>query len=137
MFDEVADVALPARHPLARRRVVSLREFPGEPWVTWRPGELCHDWLLHTLRVEGTDPRVVHTAGEHATQLALVAAGLGASVIPRLGRDAVPASVRIVQVKPSLTRHVYALWRTDASKRPGVRAVVAAFQASAKHRCVD
>ncbi len=132
VFDDVADVALPASHPLARRRVVSLQELAGEPWVTWRAGASCHDWLLHTLRAQGAEPRVVHTAGEHATQLALVAAGLGASIIPRLGRDVVPAGVRIVQVKPSLTRHVYALWRTDASKRPGIRATVEAFQAFAK-----
>ena len=134
VFDDVADVALPASHPLARRRVVSLHDLAGERWVTWRAGESCHDWLLHTLRGQGAEPQVVHTAGEHATQLALVAAGLGASIIPRLGRDEVPPGVRIVPVKPSLTRHVYALWRTDASKRPGVRATVDAFQAAAKQR---
>ena len=72
-------------------------------------------------------------ACEHATQVALVAAGLGAAIIPRLGRDVLPPGVRIVRVKPSLTRHVYALWRTDASRRPGIRATVEAFQASARN----
>ncbi|MBI3492146.1 MAG: LysR family transcriptional regulator [Acidobacteria bacterium] len=134
VLDDVADVALPSGHRLARRRIVPLKELAGESWVTWRPRESCHDWLLHTLRAQGAEPRIVHTAGEHATQLALVAAGLCASVIPRLGRDPVPPGVRIVQVKPALTRHVYALWRTDASKRPGIRATVEAFQASAKGR---
>jgi DNA-binding transcriptional LysR family regulator len=132
--DDVADVALPANHRLARRRSVSLRELAGDAWVTWVPGESCRDWLLHTLRVHGAEPQIVHTAGEHATQLALVAAGLCASVIPRLGRDPVPAGVRIVQVKPALTRHVYALWRTNASKRPGIRATVEAFQVASKRR---
>lgn len=130
VYDDVADVALPEKHRHARRRVVPLSELAGEAWVTWCPGESCHDWLLHTLRGQGAEPEIVHTAAEHATQLALVAAGLGISIIPRLGRDVVPPGVRIVQVTPSLTRHVYALWRTDASKRPGIRATVEAFQAS-------
>ena len=39
---------------------------------------------------------IVQTAEEHATQLALVAAGLGVCVIPRLGRDPLPRGVRIV-----------------------------------------
>lgn len=136
VFDDVADVALPADHRLARRRTVSLRELAGESWVTWRAGEPCHDWLLHTLRAQGREPVIVHTAGEHATQLALVAAGLGASIIPRLGRDALPPGVRIVRVEPALTRQVYALWRTDASKRPGIRAAVEAFQSAGAPRRV-
>lgn len=128
VFDDVADIALPSTHPLARRRVVTLRDLAGQPWVTWRAGEPCHDWLVHTLRMEGIQPTVAHTAGEHATLLALVAAGLGACVIPRLGRDTVPPGVSIVKVNPALTRHVYALWRADATRRPGVRAAVDAFQ---------
>ena len=58
--------------------------------------------------------------------------GPGACVIPRLGRDAVPRGVSIVRVKPALTRHVYALWRADATRRPGVRATVEAFQAEGR-----
>jgi DNA-binding transcriptional LysR family regulator len=132
VFDDVADIALPSTHRLARKRVVTLRDLAGEPWVTWRAGEPCHDWLVHTLRMEGIQPTVAHTAGEHATLLALVGAGLGACVIPRLGRDAVPRGVSIVRVKPALTRHVYALWRADATRRPGVRATVEAFQAEGR-----
>jgi len=68
------------------------------------------------LRSRGHELAVSHTAGEHATQLALVAAGLGAAVIPRLGREPLPAGVRIVRIRPALRRYVYAVWRTDTSR---------------------
>ena len=71
---------------------------------------------MHMLRRRGHEPRVAHTASEYATQLALVGAGLGAAVIPRLGRGHVPKGVKIVASEPTLRRHVYALWRPDASR---------------------
>jgi DNA-binding transcriptional LysR family regulator len=131
LFDDVADVALPRRHRLAGRSELTLDELLGERWITWPWGSICHDWLLHTLRSKGVEPAIVHTAAEHATQLALVAAGLGAAVIPRLGRGPVPGGVRMVPVRPALTRHVYSVWRADASRRTAIRAAVLALQASA------
>lgn len=53
-------------------------------------GEFCNEWLMFTLRSRGIEPRVAHMAEEHGTQLALIAAGLGVAVAPRLGRGPVP-----------------------------------------------
>ena len=128
LFDDVADVALPPGHRLSKAKRVTLRELAGEPWITWQPGSICHDWLLHTLRKEGHEPKIAHTAAEYATQLALVAAGLGAAVLPRLGRDPLPKGVTVVPAEPSLRRHVYAAWRTHATRRNVIRAAVEAFQ---------
>jgi len=131
ILDDIADIALPASHKLARATVVKLDDLITEPWITWLEGSICHDWLLHMLRRRGHEPRVAHTASEYATQLALVGAGLGAAVIPRLGRGAVPKGVRIVPSEPTLRRHVYAVWRRDASRRNAIRAAVEAFQQAA------
>jgi DNA-binding transcriptional LysR family regulator len=131
IVDDVADVALPVDHRLAGREALALDELAGERWIAWQAGTICHDWLMHTLRSRGHEPRLTHTAGEHASQLALVGAGLGCCVVPRLGRGAVPPGVRIVPVKPALRRHVYALWRSETSRRKAIAAAVAAFQTSA------
>ena len=131
LMDDVADVALPAGHPLADQPAVTLEQLADQRWIVWQPGTVCHDWLMHTLRTQGYEPIIAHTAGEHATQLALVAAGLGAAVIPRLGRGRVPDGVRMVPVRPSLHRQIYALWRTQTSRPRAVQAAVAAFQISA------
>jgi DNA-binding transcriptional LysR family regulator len=131
LFDDVADIALPPGHRLSKAKSVTLRELAGEPWITWQPGTICHDWLLHTLRKEGHEPKIAHTAAEYATQLALVAAGLGAAVLPRLGRDPLPKGVTVVPAEPSLRRHLYAAWRTHATRRNVIRAAVEAFQLAA------
>lgn len=129
LMDDVADIALPSSHPLAARETVPLGELAAEPWIAWTEGSICHDWLMHTFRTHGQEPRVAHAASEYATQLALVGAGLGAAVIPRLGRVHVPPGVTIVQSEPTLRRHVYAIWRTDATRRSAIRAAVESFEA--------
>ncbi|TXS51546.1 LysR family transcriptional regulator [Streptomyces sp. t39] len=131
LLDDVTDVALPAGHRLAGRDEVDLAEFADDDWVSWPEGEFCHDWLVFTLRSQGVEPRIAHTAGEHHTQLALIAAGLGVCVAPRLGRGSVPAGVVLVPVRQRMRRHVYAVWRTDADRRPSIRAAVGALRSVA------
>jgi DNA-binding transcriptional LysR family regulator len=144
LLQDVADIALPADHPLARRRggggrgasraraadtvgPIDLADLAGESWITFPTRSICHDWLKLTLRGQGREPKIRFTAVEIPTQLELVGAGLGVSVLPRLGRTAIPEGVRIVEVRPSLTRQVYALWRRDATRRPAILAAVEAL----------
>lgn len=133
LHDDTVDVALPAAHPLADRAEVVLGDFADDEWVSWPEGELCHDWLMFTLRSDGVEPRVSHMAEEHHTQLALVAEGLGVAVAPRLGRGHVPDGVVIVPVRHTMQRHVYAIWRADADRRPSIRAAVEALRRAARH----
>ncbi|MFE7385714.1 LysR family transcriptional regulator [Streptomyces zhihengii] len=132
LLDDVTDVAMPAGHRLAGREEVDLAEFAEDDWVSWPEGEFCHDWLVFTLRSQGVEPRIAHMAGEHHTQLALIEAGLGVCVTPRLGRGPVPEGVALVPVRQRMSRHVYAVWRTDADRRPSIRAAVAALRAVAE-----
>jgi len=131
LLEDPIDLAMPAGHPLAGRSAVELRDVAEEEWVSWPEGELCHEWLMRTLRAEGIEPRLSHTAEEHHTQLALVAAGLGVAVTPRLGRGPVPQGVALVPVHHTLRRHIYAVWRQDADRRPSIRAAVAALEKAA------
>ncbi|MEU0283434.1 LysR family transcriptional regulator [Streptomyces sp. NPDC006195] len=131
LLDDVPDVAMPADHPLADRSEVDLEEFADDPWVSWPEGEFCYEWLMLTLRSKGFEPRIAHLAGEYHTQLALIAEGLGVCVAPRLGRGAVPEGVAVVPVRQRMRRHVYAVWRTDADRRPSIRAAVEALREAA------
>ena len=131
LFDDVADIALPPGHRLAKRKSIRLSELAGESWIAWQQGSMCCDWLLLTLRREGHEPRIAHTAAEYATQLSLVAAGLGACVLPRLGRDPLPKGVTVVPAEPALRRHVYAAWRTHSGRRNVIRAAIEAFEIAA------
>ncbi|MBE1531686.1 LysR substrate-binding domain-containing protein [Actinomadura algeriensis] len=122
--DDVADVALPAEHPLAGRDSVDLKELAGDPWISSSPDSICCDWLLRTLRAVDSEPRIVHMAYEFATQLALVGAGLGTAILPRMGRCDVPPGVAIVPLAAPLYRRVYAVWREKAARRPAIRAAL-------------
>lgn len=132
IVDDTADVAMPVAHRHAHRSEVDLEDFAEDDWVTWGEGEFCDEWLMHTLRSKGIEPRVAHRAEEHPTQLALVGAGLGVCVAPRLGRGPVPQGVRTVPVRQSVNRHIYAVWRADADRRPSIRAAVEALKSAAE-----
>ncbi|NRQ31432.1 LysR family transcriptional regulator [Nonomuraea sp. NN258] len=134
LLDDVADVVLPADHPLAGREEVELAALHGERWISSTPGTVCHDWLVFTLRSAQLEPEISCMADEYPTQLALVAAGLGCAIVPRLGRDCVPDGVSIVQLRPVQTRRIYAVWRTDAARRPAIRATVEAIVESSRRQ---
>lgn len=124
-----ADVAVPSGHPLADRADVSLSELAAEPWISSTAGTICHDWLTNTFRRDGHEPSIAHQAAEFPTQLALVAAGLGVALIPRLAADHVPPGVRLLPVTPALDRRVFAVWRAESDGRPAIHAVVDALRA--------
>lgn len=134
LFDDIADVVLPASHPLAERSEIELAELSGEKWISSSPGMVCHDWLVHTLRSAQLEPDITCMADEYPTHLALVAAGQGCAIVPRLGRHFVPDGVRIIPVRPRLIRQIYAVWRSDAARRPAIRAAVEALRAVSAER---
>lgn len=84
--DDLCDLLVPEGHPLASLVSVRREDLAGQRWICQPPGTVCHDWLIRTLRATGSEPDLVHQAEENHTQLALVAAGLGIAVMPRLGR---------------------------------------------------
>ncbi|WP_426503820.1 LysR family transcriptional regulator [Dactylosporangium sp. McL0621] len=131
LLDDRFDVAVPAEHRAAARAEIAVAELADEVWIGWSRGQICHDWLLGTLRGIGAEPRVAHTASEHSTQLALVAAGLGIAVLPRLGRDVVPPGVRLVPIAPAAVRRVFAVWRATTSSRPAIGAALTALEQAA------
>ncbi|MFF9405766.1 LysR substrate-binding domain-containing protein [Streptomyces anandii] len=122
--EDLCDLLVPVGHRLAGRSGVRRSELGGERWVCQPPGRVCHDWLLRTLRAAGHEPEVVHQAEENPTLVALVAAGLGVALIPRLGRGPLPEGVVEVPLDPVPVRRLYALWRTGAARRPAIAETV-------------
>lgn len=126
--DDRSTLLVPEKHPFAGRDSVRREELAGERWVCQPPGRVCHEWLLRTLRAVGDEPEIVHHADENPTLVALVAAGLGIALIPRLGRGPLPPGAVEVRLDPVPVRRLYALWRSGASGRPAITATVRALQ---------
>ncbi|PZG55807.1 LysR family transcriptional regulator [Spongiactinospora gelatinilytica] len=132
LFDDIADVIIPADHPLAGRAEIQLAELCGERWISSSPGTICHDWLVFTLRSAEVEPEITCMVDEYATQIALVAAGHGCAIVPRLGSERLPDGARAVPIRPRPTRRIFAVWRTDAARRPAIRAAVEALRRAAE-----
>ncbi|MGF1430269.1 LysR family transcriptional regulator [Kitasatospora sp. LaBMicrA B282] len=121
------DLVLRAEHPLAALPVVPVAELPGQRWISVPPGNICHDWLVHTMREAGEEPDVLYQISDFDTQIALIAAGLGVGLVPRLGRGALPPGVVARPVLPEPTRRVFTVWRTQAARRPAITATLDAL----------
>ncbi|MFF8290509.1 LysR family transcriptional regulator [Streptomyces sp. NPDC016309] len=126
--EDLCDVLVPLGHPLAGREAVRREELTGERWISQPPGTVCHDWLMRTLRAAGGEPHIAHLAEENHTQVALVAAGLGVALVPRLGRGRLPDEVATVRLDPVPRRRLAALWRAGAARRPAITETVRTLQ---------
>jgi DNA-binding transcriptional LysR family regulator len=62
----------------------ALRGLRDAPWILATPGTVCHAVTVRLCRSAGFAPRARHHADDFTTVLALVAAGLGASVVPAM-----------------------------------------------------
>ncbi len=132
LLDDVADIAVPADHPLLPTgSEISLSELPDDRWITLGAGHGLPRLPAVPGAVGGQgEPDIVCMADEYPTQLALVAGGHGHRADPaRCGRGGrVPEGVRAIPILPRPTRRIYALWRTDAARRPAIRAAVDALR---------
>ncbi|GAA4685937.1 LysR family transcriptional regulator [Streptomyces buecherae] len=126
--DDPSDILVPRDHPLAGRRVLGRADLTDQRWICQPPGTVCHDWLVRTLRASGHEPDLAYQVAEYHTQLALVSAGLGIALVPRLGRGPVPDGVSVVPLEPTPLRRLYALWRPGAARRPSITEAVRLLQ---------
>jgi len=122
--EDIADVFLPATHPLAHRDFLEPADLAGERWMCQPEGSICHDWLVRTFHGAGIEPELAYRINEYQTQYALLAKGIGVALIPRLGRAEVPDTVKVVPLRPTPTRRLYAVWRKQASRRPAITAAL-------------
>jgi DNA-binding transcriptional LysR family regulator len=76
----------------------------------------------------GFAPRFRHRTLDFHTAMALAAAGLGVTLVPRLGQAAVPPEAVVRPLAdPAPARHVFAATRAGAERRPTVAAVLDAL----------
>jgi DNA-binding transcriptional LysR family regulator len=111
LLDDPMYVALPAGHPLARKRTLKLEELADESWILGTTGS-CPDVsiFLRSCQLAGFEPDVTFNSDDYFAIQGFVAAGMGASFIP----DLALISVRDDIVVRSL------------GKRPPVRVIWAA-----------
>jgi DNA-binding transcriptional LysR family regulator len=134
--DDISDVLVHVDHRLADRGSVAMTELRGETWL-YEPGSVAHDLLIQSFGAMANARPFGHVVVEYASQIAMVGAGLGVALVPRMGRGAVPDSVRVLSVVPAPTRRVYAVWRSLTGARPALQAAVLALEESFSETVAD
>ncbi|MEV6243648.1 LysR family transcriptional regulator [Lentzea sp. NPDC051838] len=124
LVEDVAEVLIPASNPLSQKEFLEPADLAGQRWMCQQEGSICFDWLVRTFRAAGVEPKLAYRINEYHTQFALLEKGIGVALIPRLGRGEMPAGVRVVPLRPNPTRRLYAVWRTQASRRPAITAAL-------------
>ena len=121
LLDEPQDLLVPAGHRLAARDHVELADAARERWVSAAPGG-CHQHQLVMMACSaaGFVPDIAHLAADWAAESALVANGLGVTLIPRLAPTPPEhAVVRIVlRGEPHPSRRIIACVRRGSAGQP-------------------
>ena len=123
---DVADVIVHRDHPLAAGDRVTPRDLVDEGWIATPDGTICRQWLTRMYAGTGRLPRIAHTSMEFESHLAMVRAGLGIALVPRLGRSQLGDELVAVPAHdPEPTRHVIAVHRRSMAASPAITAVLA------------
>ncbi|WP_109473880.1 LysR family transcriptional regulator [Ornithinimicrobium cavernae] len=134
VLDDPLDLLVPADHPLAARSSVLLREAADESWILDRPGSTFHQLTQTACATAGFSPFVAHEAAEWETGAALVDAGLGVSLVPRLAR--LPGGYRITRVPlrgdPTPARHIRSSIRRGSRRQPLIATALTALGEAAR-----
>lgn len=125
---DVADVIIHRGHRLAGHERVTPHDLVDEGWIATPEGTICRDWLTRMYDGTGRLPRIAHQSMEFDSHLALVRAGLGIALVPRLGRSALGGElVALPAHEPVPTRDIVALHRRSMRESPSVVVVLAAL----------
>lgn len=133
------DVVLPTGHPLATEQAVAkgirLERLAGEAWVSAEPTDPCSLIMTAVCAVAGFSPDVHHYCREWDAVAALVAAGAGVALVPRLAQPLRPANLVTCPVIGSPTsRLVFAVARAGVQSVPPALTVLATLQEIAAGR---
>ncbi|MFF7449091.1 MULTISPECIES: LysR substrate-binding domain-containing protein [unclassified Streptomyces] len=125
LLRDVLDLVVPADHPLADREAVALRELAAETWIAGDARSCVGAIARAVCATSGFTPDIRHAVDDWGAVAALVEAGAGVALIPRLVRPlyahrrlAAPATRG---EQPS--RNVFAAVRTGSETDPVLAAV--------------
>ena len=123
--------ALPAGHRWAQAPGLRLADLAGEDWIYGETGP-WHEITVAACAAAGFTPRRAHAASDWDAILALVEAGLGVALVPRLAAPAARRGVAVRELRADRPqRYVVAAVRSGSGERPALARLLAALQRAA------
>lgn len=118
-FDTIL-VALPARHPLAKKSKLRLTDLASYFFIGMaektHPG--ARKWLLATCESSGFTAKILQEADSEPAAIKFVAAGLGVALMPDQIADLKHDGVTFHTLSPPLRREAAIAWREDNPSKP-------------------
>jgi DNA-binding transcriptional LysR family regulator len=131
------DIATDPMHLLTPRswgrRTGRLADLADVAWVASAANTPCGRSTLHACRLTGFEPDIRHRAIDFTLTLDLVAAGLGAALVPAMALRHVPDSVAVHPLEDPVTeRRIFAVTRAggDGPLRPAIAALLGELTAA-------
>jgi len=94
-------LALPADHPLSRRRTLRLENLRAEAWIQTSASSPCARHVVRSCHAAGFEPIVSFESDDYQTVQGLVAAGVGVALIPKLALAGARDDIAIRALSPS------------------------------------
>ncbi|MCA1689449.1 MAG: LysR family transcriptional regulator, partial [Actinobacteria bacterium] len=126
LFDDPMYIALPAEHPLSRRRRIRLADFRDEEWMLGT-SHRCPDARLFAAacREAGFDPKLTFENDDYAAIAGFVAAGVGIAMIPDLAATSVRDDIVLRSLGPGgPVRRIVAATKAGGYRSPAARAML-------------
>jgi DNA-binding transcriptional LysR family regulator len=125
LIDDRYDLLVARDHPLAEKRRVRMGELADERWVNSTQGCGCRQAVFHACAQAGFEPRVAFETDEILSVQALVANGMGVTLMPQLALTAVHPGVAVRPLgREAPMRHIYAARMRDAYRSPATQAML-------------
>ena len=105
---------------------VDLAALADRPWIASGSATEFGRVLLSVCRAAGFTPRLAHQMDEQATAMAMVAAGLGVTMVAELAAPLRPAGVDVLPFRDPVERRITVIRRTSTRERPSEQAFLRA-----------
>lgn len=110
---------------------VSLTALADFPWILAGPRSHFGRAVRVECHAHGFDPRIVHTVEEQFTALAMIAGGLGVTLVSDLGLTLLPPGVDVIPLDEPILRTVSIAQRASSTPRPSIDLFVEAVRSAA------
>ena len=125
LLEDPMHVALPAAHPLADKRALTLADLRDENWVQTSESSPCARHVVRSCLGAGFEPHVAFESDDYETVQGLVAAGVGVALIPRLALTRVRPGIVVRELAPrSPERKVVAATTAGPGVAPAARSMI-------------
>ncbi|OEJ32015.1 LysR family transcriptional regulator [Streptomyces subrutilus] len=131
LLEDPLDVALPPGHPLADAPDLRLADLSGDPWIYGGSGPWS-EIAVGACEAAGFVPEQAHSASGWTAILAMVEAGMGVALVPRMVSSRASGVAVRVLAHDRPTRHVIAAVRRGAESAPAVAHALSALRAAAE-----